>query len=67
MSLEDWLQRANSSESSDGLQGLNSSASYSAPTPSAASTVGLRANESLLMLMIWELTTRSKLDCVLIL
>ena len=29
--------------------------------------VGLRANESLLMLMIWELTTRSKLDCVLIL
>ena len=29
--------------------------------------IGLRANESLLMLMIWELTTQSKLGCALIL
>ena len=37
MILENWLQRANSSESSDSLQGLGSSASGSAPTASAAS------------------------------
>ena len=37
MSFEDWLQRANSSKSSDSLQGLSSSASCSAPTTSAAS------------------------------
>ena len=29
--------------------------------------IGLRVHESLLMLMVWKLTTRSKLDCVLIL
>ena len=59
MSLQNWLQSADSSESSDGLQGLSWFAS--------CSTIGLRANESLQMLMIWELTTQSKLDRVLIL
>ena len=37
MSLKDWLQRDNSSESFNSLQGLSSSASCSAPTSSAAS------------------------------
>ena len=36
MSLRDWLQSSNSSESSESLQGLSSSASCSAPTISAA-------------------------------
>ena len=37
MSLRDWLQSSNSSESSKSLQGLSSSASCSAPTSSVAS------------------------------
>ena len=37
MSLRDWLQNSNSSKSSENLQGLNSSASCSASTKSAAS------------------------------
>ena len=37
MSLRDWLQSHNSSENSESLQGLSSSASCGAPTTSAAS------------------------------
>ena len=37
MSLRDWLQSSNSCESSESLQGLCSSASWSAPTASVAS------------------------------
>ena len=37
MSLRDWLQSSNSSESTESLQGLSSSASCSAPTSSVAS------------------------------
>ena len=37
MSLRDWLRSSNSSESSEILQGLSSSASCSASTTSAAS------------------------------
>ena len=36
MSLKDWLQRADVSESFDSLLGLRSSASVSAPTTTAA-------------------------------
>ena len=67
MSFRDRLQSSNSSESSESVHGFSSSASCSAPIVQHLLQVGLRANENMLMLTIWELTTRNKSGCVLIL
>ena len=58
MSLRDWLESSNSSESSETLQGLSSSASCIVRSTSAAS-IGPCSNKNLLMPMIWELKTGS--------
>ena len=62
MSLRGWLQSFNLSESFESLQGLPAHLLAAVDLQHL-----LQANENLLMLMIWEMTTRSKLGRVLIL